>query len=357
LKRTSEHELEYESRLAFRNLLPKKWIVRDKIPDYAIDMEVEIVEEEKVTNKVLWVQIKATKKAKRSDGAIHRSIKTKYLEYYERCHLPVIILLWVKCENSFHYLFAQRFIQEKLSVKKPDWRKQKTNTIQFPSNSKLENVDTLNSIATEGYLYITQQELNIKPETKSAIYWLDGIPKSDNKELKELTLRALSHMKNERYHAAVSEFENILRVCTTSPTEKMSILLNLGNAHHLLGQNDKALNACNTIRRLAKKTTGKDALEGETAALANIGLIYRAKGDLDKALKHLTEALKIDREIGYRQGEANQLTNIGLVYSDKGDLDKALKHLTEALKILNRFNLLYGRDVIQNAINSIKKNP
>lgn len=271
------------------------------MPDYAIDMEVEIVEEEKVTNKVLWVQIKATKSVKRSDRTISHSIETKYLEHYERCRLPVIILLWVKCSNSFYYLFAQRYILEKLSVKRPDWRAQKTNTIEFSSDSKLENIAALDSIATEGYLYIIQQELSIKPETRTAIYWLDGIPKSDDKELKDLTLEALLHIRNERHNDAISVFENIMRVCTTSPTEKMSILLNLGNAHYHLGQLDKAFNAYKTILRLAKKATGWDALEGGAAALGNIGLIYLDKGDLDKALKHLMEAQKIQRAFSHKK--------------------------------------------------------
>ena len=89
--------------------------------------------------------------------------------------------------------------------------------------------------------------------------------------------------------------------------------------------------------------------------MGNIGLIYRAKGDLDNALKCHQDALKIDREIGYKQGEASDLGNIGLIYSDKGDLDKALKYLRDAIEILDRFNLIYGRDIIQNAINLITK--
>jgi len=76
---------------------------------------------------------------------------------------------------------------------------------------------------------------------------------------------------------------------------------------------------------------------------------------LGKALKYLEEALKIDREIGYKQGEASDLGNIGLIYKAKGDLDKALKFYEEALEILDKFKLIYGQDQIQSAISSIKK--
>ncbi|MEM2172980.1 MAG: tetratricopeptide repeat protein [Thermoproteota archaeon] len=72
-------------------------------------------------------------------------------------------------------------------------------------------------------------------------------------------------------------------------------------------------------------------------------------------MKRFEEALKIDREIGNRQGEASDLGNIGRVYLRKDELDEALKYLEEALDILNRFNLVYGRDIIEEAIREIKR--
>ena len=89
--------------------------------------------------------------------------------------------------------------------------------------------------------------------------------------------------------------------------------------------------------------------------MVNIGLIYSKKGDSNNAVKCHQEALKIDKEIGYRQGEAADFGNIGLIYSKKGDLDNALKYLNEALNILKKYNLMYSRNIIQDSINSIKK--
>ncbi|UCF04394.1 MAG: tetratricopeptide repeat protein, partial [bacterium] len=64
-------------------------------------------------------------------------------------------------------------------------------------------------------------------------------------------------------------------------------------------------------------------------------------------------ALKIDQEIGYKQGEASDLGNIGLIYKARGELDEALKYLQDALEVLNNYSLSYGRNVIQRAISSI----
>jgi tetratricopeptide (TPR) repeat protein len=333
MERPSSHTLENESRLAFRNLLPPAWIVRDKVPDYGIDMEVDIVEGKKVTNKVLWIQIKSTEGKGHPCETVHYSMKTKHLKHYEGCPLPVLILLWIKSENSFYYLFAQRFIREELSATDPDWRKKKTNTIGFHEDSKLNNVADLSSIATDGYLYIVQQKLNLTPESKSAFYWLNGIAKSDDKELKEGMLKALSFMLKEKYDAAITEFERMLETCTTSPTQRMSVLLNLGNAYSSLIQNDKALENFSAVLELTEKTSERDALEGRSAALGSIGLVYWNKSDFDKALRFHQAALKIHRTLGNKQREAADLGNIGLIYGTKGDWKKALKHHQAALKI------------------------
>lgn len=106
-------------------------------------------------------------------------------------------------------------------------------------------------------------------------------------------LKSILFLKKERYGEAVKEFENILRVCTVFSTERMAMLLNLGNAYYSLSQFSKALENYNAILELAEKVNGKDALEGKSAALGNIGLILKAKGDLDNALKYLLDALEI----------------------------------------------------------------
>jgi hypothetical protein len=49
---------------------------------------------------------------------------------------------------------------------------------------------------------------------------------------------------------------------------------------------------------LMDKVSERDALEGKSAALGNIGLIYSAKGDLDQTLKYLNQTLRIFTGIG-----------------------------------------------------------
>lgn len=333
MKRTREHVLEEESKRALKNLLPPEWIVRDIVPDYGLDMEVTIVEGEDVSNKILNLQIKATENLKLQQEIIPLRMETKHLKYYENHPLPILILYYIKSMDVFYYLFAQRYIKENLSMDSPDWRKQKTTTIKFSRNSTLGDIENIISIVIDGYFYILQAQLQTKPE--GATYWLDGIPKSDDKELKERTIKALSYARSNNFSAAIDEYENILRVCTVSPTERLSVLLNLGNSYYALSQYDNALKNYKTILDLSQnqKVSERSALEGKAAAFCNIGIIYRDKGKLDDALKYHEEALEIHREIGYKEPEASDLGNIGVIYSDKGKLDDALKYHEEALEI------------------------
>jgi len=107
---------------------------------------------------------------------------------------------------------------------------------------------------------------------------------------------------------------------------------NIGLIYSAKGDLDSALKYLKEALKIHREVGYK---QGEASGLGNIGLIHSDKGDLDSALKYHQEALKIDKEIGYKQGEASDLGNIGLIYRDKGDLDSTLKYLKEALKIFN----------------------
>jgi tetratricopeptide (TPR) repeat protein len=330
MKHTKEQQLEDESRQAFRNLVtPLGWIVRDKNPDKGIDLEVEIVEGEDVTNKVLWVQVKATETLPSNKDVISHQMETKHLKYYEGCKLPVMIIFGIKKSDlcfDFYYLFAQKYIKEIIDKYDPEWREKGSKVVKFETPLRVED---LNDIATAGYFYIIQQQ----PTPTGALYWLDGIPKSDDKEIKERTLRALMYMWMDKYPAAIEEFDKILKVCVLSPTERMSILLNLGNAHRFLSQLEPALKNYNTMLEITNKVSEKDALVGKANALGGIGIVYFDKGELETSLEYHQKALAIDREIGFRQQEGFDLGNIGLIYRAMGNLDAALTCDKDALTI------------------------
>jgi len=162
-------------------------------------------------------------------------------------------------------------------------------------------------------------------ETRSAAkFYLNGIPA--NKLISELVGNALEYLKSYKYEEAVEGFEKAISL-SKKDSEKCALRISIGNVFYSQSQLTAAEEHYLQALALAEKVQDdREKKEGKAAALGNIGLIYRAKGDLEQALKYQKEALKIHKEIGYRQGEANQLGNIGLVYQVKGDPAEALKY-------------------------------
>lgn len=149
MKRPVQHVLETKSFNALRRLIPAEWILTEKVPDYGIDMEVIIVKNNEVTNKVAWIQLKATS----SLGNIH-PVDTKNLIYYELCHLPVILLYWIETENAFYYILVQKYINEELNIQNPEWREQKTIKLNF--KDELKDPMIIENLADEGFEYIIE---------------------------------------------------------------------------------------------------------------------------------------------------------------------------------------------------------
>ncbi|MFX0151960.1 MAG: tetratricopeptide repeat protein, partial [Candidatus Hodarchaeota archaeon] len=68
-------------------------------------------------------------------------------------------------------------------------------------------------------------------------------------------------------------------------------------------------------------------------SLNNIGDAYRAKGELEKALEYLQQSLALKEDIGNLQDIATTLDNIGIIYRVKGELDKALDCFKRSLAL------------------------
>lgn len=67
--------------------------------------------------------------------------------------------------------------------------------------------------------------------------------------------------------------------------------------------------------------------------LTNMGSIYMQQSKYEKALEHLFQGLKVDKDLGDKRGEAKTLSNIGTSFRELGQYEEALKYLTESLII------------------------
>lgn len=91
-KRPRQHQLEDESRTAFRASLPPQWVFRDSVPDYGIDGSVEVFDEGgKSTGRSFLAQLKATDEPN-LDLALAVSFRQETWDYYRSLDLPVLVV-------------------------------------------------------------------------------------------------------------------------------------------------------------------------------------------------------------------------------------------------------------------------
>lgn len=133
-------------------------------------------------------------------------------------------------------------------------------------------------------------------------------------------------LRQSRAGEAAERFEQ----ATTGASEGIRPVLHnaAGIALYLAGKLTEAPSQMLKAVRLARDLGQKDV---EAAALGNLGLVYLARNEKDKAEEHHLESLRIDREAGIVEGEAVNLGRLGLICQGHGRSDDALEYLKEAL--------------------------
>ncbi|MDP2984696.1 MAG: tetratricopeptide repeat protein [Candidatus Latescibacter sp.] len=112
------------------------------------------------------------------------------------------------------------------------------------------------------------------------------------------------------------------------------LFLKLAVIEYLEGYISKALRHAENALELGEKAKNQAV---RAIALGNMGIMYYEKGDLDRALKNLLDALAVCRENGLKEYEAGNLRHLGQVHKRRNDsemgLDFAMKYFTEALEL------------------------
>lgn len=95
-KRPKQHQVEDLSITAFKNLLPREWVFREKEKDYGIDGEVEIFTPSgEATGLIFYVQLKATDS---SNIQVQQKIQLKItsINYFRELEVPVLIVRYLE---------------------------------------------------------------------------------------------------------------------------------------------------------------------------------------------------------------------------------------------------------------------
>jgi tetratricopeptide (TPR) repeat protein len=100
-KRPRAHQLEDESKVAFRAALDPAWVVREKSHDYGVDLEVEVFDRDgTATGLIFNVQIKATDKSKIRTSV---SVESAHLKYLNSLTLPTLLVRYNSIDKRSLY--------------------------------------------------------------------------------------------------------------------------------------------------------------------------------------------------------------------------------------------------------------
>lgn len=154
-----------------------------------------------------------------------------------------------------------------------------------------------------------------------------------NKEAKRLSLQspkqaieqatkaeALSRKINDRAGLA----ESLLNIAAAN--------WQLGHFHEVERYSIQALEIFETLGNKQK----------QLRALQGLGVAYRRKGLLDKALQVYQRALELARQLDDKQGIANCLNYVAGVYANLAEYDKAMQFLSESITTYQMINDAFG---------------
>ena len=135
---------------------------------------------------------------------------------------------------------------------------------------------------------------------------------------------------------AIGLSERVLKVVKDGSEEESAVVGNLGLIYRTRGELDKA----EQMHRRALEIDEKlGLLKGMASDYGNLGLIYRTRGELDKAEQMLRKTLEIFEKLGLPEGMASAYGNLGLIYKTRGELDKAEQMYRKSLEIAEKLGL------------------
>ncbi len=223
----------------------------------------------------------------------------------------------------------------------------------IPAEGKIVAWIVCGLICISGVILTLKEEADKRKQSKETTYGLylaqrgelrdSGLPTAyvnglgENPLLEHSFNEGRKHENESRFKEAIKEYQKCLDHPKATCENRVAANILIGNCYYSLSRLKEAEKHYREGWRLSKRVKDKkEKLQGRSAAVGNIGLIYSDLGKPDEALNYLKEALEIHRKIGYEQGIANQLGNIGLIYHDVGKPDEALNYLKEALEIFKR---------------------
>ena len=165
--RSQTHVIDTLSIRAVISALPENWLVRGlEERDYGIDLSIELYDGEKPTGCFSLIQVKGTRNS--FDGNVKLGdFPTKTLEYAQLFPESFFIFHTSVTDKKTYFVWAQKYIEIRLSIDSKNWFEQDSNTIYFPDdnvlgteegNNKIERIMRLLSARKNGLEFLADYE-------------------------------------------------------------------------------------------------------------------------------------------------------------------------------------------------------
>ncbi len=123
--------------------------------------------------------------------------------------------------------------------------------------------------------------------------------------------------------------------CNTNTKEYCQSLMDSAHIEYSRTNYAKSLELLTEAKFLAETNNWDDY---KMRALSNIGLLYSALSDLDKAMEYYLEAYKIVVKMSHQEGEMILLNNIAGIYYSEKKFDQATQYYQRVLAIAKQLN-------------------
>lgn len=187
-------------------------------------------------------------------------------------------------------------------------------------------------------------------------YWEQALSLSETPE-QQAQIRAnlaAAYLAIGQYQKALDANQIALNLFTQLRQEDSIglVLTNLGNVYQALGDYDRAIVAYTESLQIAQKTSSHEAeaRKAEGIILGNLGYIYFLKGDQDKARQNYNQSFDIAEETDNIEGKIHQLLNIGLTYHAANDISSAKKYYRDSFDTASTIN---NRELIARALGNL----
>jgi len=137
-------------------------------------------------------------------------------------------------------------------------------------------------------------------------------------------------------HEASAQWSEALRVLEElwredlPPSLEGTLANDLGLLYHAKGEWERAIEYLERSLAILEK-------EGNEVEMANtynsLGSVYQNKGEWERAIEYYERSLAIDEKVGDEHGMAPTLNNLGLVYQARGEWEQAIECYERSLAI------------------------